>query len=73
MNKKHWAIEPEEREDISEEPILPTNMEVETSEIRNAKRTCRRNQKLKKNKAPGPDYIPAELFKCLDGQPRNKC
>ena len=31
--QKHWAIEPEEREDISEEPILPTNMEVETGEI----------------------------------------
>ena len=30
---KHWAIEPDVREDISEETILPTNMEVETGEI----------------------------------------
>ena len=31
--QKHWAIEQEEREDISEEPIMPTNMEVEVNEI----------------------------------------
>ena len=30
--QKHWAIEQEDREDISEEPIWPTNT-VETSEI----------------------------------------
>ena len=27
-------------------------------------------KKLKNNKAPGPDDIPAELFKWLDGQSR---
>ena len=31
--QKLWAIEQEEREDISGEPIRPTNMEVEISEI----------------------------------------
>ena len=31
--QKHWAIEQEEREDKPEEPIRPTNMEVEISEI----------------------------------------
>ena len=31
--QKHWAIEQENRENISEEPIWPTNEEVETSEI----------------------------------------
>ena len=67
--QKHWAIEPEEREDISEEPILPTNMEVETGEI-TTKELDDAIRKLKNNKAPGPDDIPAELFKWLDKQSR---
>ena len=58
--QKHWAIEPEEREDISEEPILPTNMEVETGET-TPKELNDAIRKLKNNKAPGPDDIPAEL------------
>ena len=32
--QKHWAIEQEDREDRSEEPIWLTNTEVETSEIK---------------------------------------
>ena len=68
--QKHWAIEPEEREDISEEPILPTNMEVETGEI-TPKELDDAIRTLKNNKAPGPDDIPAELFKWLDEQSRN--
>ena len=67
--QKHWATEPEERKDISEEPIMPTSMEVETGEI-TTKELDEAIRKLKNNKAPGPDDIPAELFKWLDEQPR---
>ena len=65
--QKHRAIELEERECISEEPILPTNMGVETGEI-TTKELDDAINKLKNNKAPGPDDIPAELFKWLDEQ-----
>ena len=67
--QQHWAIEHEGREDISEEPILPTSMEVETGEI-TTKELDDAIRKLKNNKAPGPDDIPAELFKWLDEQSR---
>ena len=67
--QKHWAIEQEDRENISEEPIWPTNEEVETSEI-TTKELDDAITKLKNNKAPGPDDIPAELFKWLDEQSR---
>ena len=67
--QRHWAIEHEDREDISEEPIWPTNEEVETNEI-TAKEFDEAIRKLKNNKAPGPDEIPAELFKWLDEQSR---
>ena len=30
---KHWAIDQDERADMCEEPILPTNTEVETGDI----------------------------------------
>ena len=69
--QKHWAIEQEDREDISEEPIWPTNTEVETSEI-TTKELDEAIKTLKNNKAPGPDDIPAELFKLLDEQSRTK-
>ena len=62
--QKHWAIEQEDREDTSEEPIWPTNT-VETSEI-TTKELDEAINKLKNNKAPGPDDVPAELFKWLD-------
>ena len=64
--QKHCAIE---QEDISEEPIWPTNTEVETSEI-TTKELDEAIKQLKNNKAPGPDDIPAELFKWLDEQSR---
>ena len=67
--QKHWAIEQEDREYISEEPIWPTNTEVETREI-TTKELDEAIKKLKNNKAPGPDDIPAELFKWLDEQSR---
>ena len=67
--QKHWAIEQEDREDISEEPIWPTNTKVETVEI-TTKELDEAIKKLKNNKAPGPDDIPAELFKWLDEQSR---
>ena len=67
--QKHWAIEREDREDISEEPIWPTNAEVETSEI-TTKELDEAIKQLKNNKAPGPDDVPAEIFKWLDEQPR---
>ena len=66
---KHWAIEQEDREDITEEPIWPTNAEVETGEI-TAKELDEAIKQLKNNTALGPDDIPAELFKWLDEQPR---
>ena len=69
--QRHWTIEHEDREDISEEPIWPTNEEVETNEI-TAKELDEAIRKLKNNKAPGPDEIPAELFKWLDEQSRKK-
>ena len=52
-----------------EEPILPMNTEVETGEIE-MKELDEAIKKLKNNKAPGPDEIPAELFKWLDGESR---
>ena len=57
------------REDISEETILPTNMEMDTGEI-TSKELDEAIKQLKNNKAPGPDDIPAELFKWLDEQSR---
>ena len=62
-------MEPEGREDIPEEPILPTNMEVETGEL-TPREFDEATRKLKNNSAPGPDDIPAELFKWLDEQSR---
>ena len=41
---------------------MPTSMEVEISEI-TTEELDDAIRKLKNNKAPGPDDIPAELFK----------
>ena len=49
--------------------VAATNEEVETNEI-TAKELNEAIRKLKNNKAPGPDEIPAELFKWLDEQSR---
>ena len=66
---KHWAIDQDEREYISEESILPMSTEVEAGEIP-MKELDEAMKKLKNNKAPGPDEIPAEVFKWLDGESR---
>ena len=68
--RKHWAIDQDERENISEEPILPVNMEVEAGEIITMKELSEAIKKPKNNKAPGLDDIPSELFKWLDEESR---
>ena len=49
--------------------ILPISVEVETEEI-TMKELDAANRKLKNKKAPGPDFVPSELFKWLDEQSR---
>ena len=49
--QKHWAIEQEDREGISEEPIRPTNTEAEASEITTG--TRRSNNKTEKQQSTG--------------------
>ena len=67
--RKPWAIDQEEREDISEEPVLPVNMEVDIGEIAR-KELDEAIRKLKYNSAPGPDDTPSKPFIWLDEQPR---
>ena len=52
---KHWAIDQDERAYISEGPILPMSMEVETGEI--TMEALDEAIKNSNNKAPGPDDI----------------
>ena len=67
--KQHWAETNEIRPDIEQNNIFAINNEINTGEI-TLTELSEAIKRLKNNKAPGPDDVPAELIKWLDDESR---